>query len=116
MGDEIKLTTGVISARSGFEGDVSMYQISAPIQPGNSGGPLFDSKGNVIGIVVAHHKGAENVNYAIKASYLRNLMESSLHKDILPKPKSNNLESAPLSEKVKSVKQFVYLIRCSSNN
>lgn len=66
MGDEIKLTTGVISSKTGFQGDVSLYQISAPIQPGNSGGPLFDNKGNLIGIVNAKHKGAENVGYAIK--------------------------------------------------
>lgn len=52
MGDEIKYTTGVISSKTGFQGDVSLYQISAPIQPGNSGGPLFDSKGNLIGIVI----------------------------------------------------------------
>lgn len=39
MGDEIKLTTGVISSKTGFQGDVALYQISAPIQPGNSGGP-----------------------------------------------------------------------------
>lgn len=42
MGDEIKLTTGIVSSKTGFQGDVSLYQISAPIQQGNSGGPLFD--------------------------------------------------------------------------
>ncbi|MDE6689977.1 MAG: serine protease [Prevotella sp.] len=48
MGNEIKLTTGVISSKTGFMGDVSLYQISAPIQPGNSGGPLFDNQGNLL--------------------------------------------------------------------
>ncbi len=112
MGDEIKLTTGVISSRTGFQGDVSLYQISAPIQPGNSGGPLFDSKGNVIGIVSAKHAGAENVGYAIKASYLRNLMESGLSINILPS--SNTVSSLSLSNKVKSEKNFVFFIECSS--
>lgn len=112
MGDEIKLTTGVVSSRSGFQGDVSLYQISAPIQPGNSGGPLFDSKGNVIGIVSAKHRGAENVNYAIKASYLRNLMESALPSNILPQ--SNKIAGQNLSGKVKSAKNYVYYIICSS--
>ena len=114
MGDEIKLTTGVISSRTGFQGDVSLYQISAPIQPGNSGGPLFDSKGNVIGIVSAKHTGAENVGYAIKASYLRNLMESGLSTNILPS--SNIVSSYNLSNKVKSEKNFVFFIECSSAN
>lgn len=114
MGDEIKLTTGVISSKSGFQGDVSLYQISAPIQPGNSGGPLFDSKGNVIGIVSAKHRGAENVGYAIKASYLRNLMESTITTNVLPQ--TNRISAQNLSSKVKAVKNFVYYIVCSSES
>ena len=112
MGDEIKLTTGVISSRSGFQGDMSQYQISAPVQPGNSGGPLFDSKGNVVGIVSAKHKGAENVGYAIKTSYLHNLLESSDLSNMLPQ--NNKISSLKLSEKVKVVKNYVYYIICSN--
>lgn len=112
MGDEIKLTTGIISAKTGFQGDVSLYQISAPIQPGNSGGPLFDSNGNVIGIVNAKHQGAENVGYAIKASYLRNLIESSISQSILPT--SNTVSGAPLTGKVKQDKNYVFMISCSN--
>lgn len=114
MGEEIKLTTGVISSKTGFQGDVSIYQISAPIQPGNSGGPLFDSKGNVVGIVSAKHKGAENVGYAIKTSYLRNLMESAVPTNILPQ--TNRMAGQNLSGKVKQAKNFVYYITCSSTN
>ena len=84
MGDEIKLTTGVISSKTGFQGDVSLYQISAPVQPGNSGGPLFDSKGNLIGIVNSKHTGAESVGYAVKTSYLMNLVESAVSSSIIP--------------------------------
>lgn len=113
MGDEIKLTTGVISSKSGFQGDLSLYQISAPIQPGNSGGPLFDAKGNIIGIVSAKHRGAENVGYAIKASYLRNLMESTITTNILPQ--MNRISAQNLSGKVKAVKDFVYYIVCSND-
>lgn len=114
MGEEIKLTTGVVSSKTGFQGDVSLYQISAPIQPGNSGGPLFDGNGNIIGIVSAKHKGAENVGYAIKASYLRNLMESALSENILPQ--TNKIASYKLSDKVKSIKNYVYYITCSSSS
>ena len=112
MGDEIKLTTGVISAKSGYEGDVSMYQISAPIQPGNSGGPVFDGKGNLIGVVCAHHLGAENVSYAIKSLYLRNLIESSVNHDIMPH--DTKISGKTLAEQVKAVKDYVYYITCSN--
>ena len=114
MGDEIKYTTGVISSKTGFQGDVSLYQISAPIQPGNSGGPLFDSKGNLIGIVNAKHNGAENVGYAIKSSYLRNLVESFTAESLLPN--TNSLSSKTRTEQIKSIERFVYLIECSKNS
>jgi S1-C subfamily serine protease len=114
MGDEIKLTTGVVSSKTGFQGDVSLYQISAPVQPGNSGGPLFDSKGNVIGVVSSKHQGAENVGYAIKTSYLRNLLESYISTSILPV--SNHITSLSLTEKVKSLRNFIFMIKCKSED
>ena len=112
MGDEIKLTTGVISSKTGFQGDVALYQISAPIQPGNSGGPLFDKKGNIIGVVNSRHRDADNVGYAIKSMYLRNLIESCNLSSIIPI--SNTISNLPLVEKVKLVKKFVFTIYCSS--
>lgn len=114
MGDEIKLTTGIISSKTGFQGDVSLYQISAPIQPGNSGGPLFDSKGNIIGVINAKHLGTENVSYAIKTSYLMNLVESTVSSSVLPSV--NAVSGLPLTGKVKNVKGFVYMIKCSNEN
>ena len=111
MGDEIKLTTGVISSKTGFQGDVSLYQISAPVQPGNSGGPLFDSEGNLIGVVSSKHTGAENVGYAIKATYLKNLVESAVSFSIIPA--NNTISGQPLTGKVKAVKNFVFMIECS---
>lgn len=114
MGDEIKLTTGIISSKTGYQGDVSLYQISAPIQPGNSGGPLFDKSGNVIGVVSAKHAGAENVGYAVKASYLRNLIESCANPSIIPS--TNSVSNQPLTGRVKAEKSFVYYIQCSSSD
>ena len=114
MGDEIKLTTGVISSKTGFQGDVSLYQISTPIQPGNSGGPLFDGNGNLIGIVNSKHRGAENVSYAIKTSYLNNLLESASIHSVMPM--NNFVSGMSLSDKVKSLKNFVFMITCSNSS
>ena len=113
MGDEIKLTTGIISSHSGYQGDKSLYQISAPVQPGNSGGPMFDDQGNVVGIVCAMHTQAENANYAVKTSYLASLIRRTLGStEILPT--DNELRSLSLPEKVKRVKDLVCYIECSS--
>jgi hypothetical protein len=108
MGDEVKLTNGIISAKSGFQGDITTYQITAPIQPGNSGGPLFDNKGNLIGIVNAKLKGAENASYAIKSSYLLSLINLLDHS--LKLQSKNLLEKRPFTEQVKIIKNFTYII------
>lgn len=108
MGDEIKLTNGIISAKTGFMGDVTAYQVSAPVQPGNSGGPLFDTQGNLIGIINAKHFAADNASYGIKSNYLYNLIQSM---DSPPALKWNNVISAKnLSQQVQAIKQFVYII------
>lgn len=112
MGDEIKLTNGIISSRSGFEGDVASYQISAPIQPGNSGGPMFDREGNVVGVICAKHAGAENAGYAIKMSYLLNLIESVSDLSIIPT--RNTISSSALKDQVKQIHPFVFLIKCKN--
>lgn len=58
------LTTGVVSALTGLGNDLNYLQMTAPIQPGNSGGPLLDAKGNVIGVVT----GKLDTLHAIKAT------------------------------------------------
>jgi S1-C subfamily serine protease len=108
MGDEVKLTNGIISSKTGYQGDITTYQITAPVQPGNSGGPLFNDNGNLVGIINAKHMGAENASYAIKSSYLLNLI------DIMtapPKLQSVSLVTGKsLSEQVKIVKKYTYII------
>lgn len=111
MGKEIKVTDGIISSKSGFDGDITTYQITAPIQGGNSGGPLFDDKGNFLGINSSKLKNdiADNVGYTIKSNYVLNLI------DVLPKkinlPASNLLESMPLTEQIKEITKYVVLVK-----
>jgi S1-C subfamily serine protease len=63
-------TSGDIAALSGPKGDTRLLQTSTPIQPGNSGGPLLDSSGRVVGVIVAQLSALpnQNVNFAIQAS------------------------------------------------
>lgn len=112
MGDEIKYTTGVISSKTGFQGNISQYQISAPVQPGNSGGPLFDENGNVVGVVSAKHKDAENVGYAVKSVFLRSLIDSYTTNNVIPTQQPKIGRTRP--DIIKTVKPFVFLIECDA--
>jgi len=85
LGSSPKFSEGAVAAKSGLEDDPRCFQISAPVQPGSSGSPLFDERGNIIGIVVATLDAAkayqltsaipQNVNWAIKSDYLLSLAE-----------------------------------------
>jgi TPR repeat protein len=81
-----KLAKGEIAALSGAQDDPRYFQISVPVQPGNSGGALVDERGNVVGVVSAKLSATaalatsgslpENVNYAVKSSFLLTFLES----------------------------------------
>lgn len=109
MGDEVKITDGIINSKTGYEGDIVTYQISAPIQPGSSGGPLFDKAGYLIGITNAGIREAQNVGYAIKSSYLCNLIESAPINIALPE--KNIIENVEFTSLVKQLAKYVVFIK-----
>ena len=84
LGSSPKFSEGVVSSKNGLQDDPRNFQISAQVQPGSSGSPLFDTAGHVVGIVVATLDPAnvyktdsalpQNVNFAVKSDYLLNLV------------------------------------------
>jgi S1-C subfamily serine protease len=84
LGSNPKFSEGVVASKTGFQDDPRSFQVSAQVQPGSSGSPLFDGEGNVIGVVVATLDAGklyqvasalpQNVNWAIKSDYLLNLV------------------------------------------
>jgi S1-C subfamily serine protease len=82
-----KLAKGEIASLSGAGDSPRYFQISVPVQPGNSGGALVDERGNVVGVVSAKLDASvalavsgalpENVNYAVKSSFLLSFLESA---------------------------------------
>ena len=113
-----KLTKGEISSLNGVQDDPRYFQISVPVQPGNSGGALVDERGNVIGIVSAKLSarvalavsGAlpENVNYAVKSSFLLSFLKSV--PDVANKLKAPVTVDRKFEEVVKSAQAAAVLV------
>jgi len=108
MGKEVKITEGIISAKSGQNGDISKFQISAALNPGNSGGPLIDEQGNLIGVIYAKSSIAESSGYALKASYLETFLKNV---DAFQyATMSNTMSEKSFYEKVDILKGFIFIL------
>jgi S1-C subfamily serine protease len=85
---DFTVTTGIVSSLSGMLNDTRFLQISAAVQPGNSGGPLLDTSGDIVGMVAAklnvmkfvRYTGTipENINFAIKTGAIRDFLDNSV--------------------------------------
>ena len=113
-----KLAKGEIAALSGAGDDARYFQISVPVQPGNSGGALVDERGNVVGVVSAKLNASaalalsgtlpENVNYAVKSSYLLSFLESV--PDVAAKLKEASGKEKKFEDVVKEAEQAAVLV------
>jgi len=110
MGDEIKLTNGIISALSGYMGNPNMYQTTAPTNPGNSGGPLFDENGYIIGITTSSIRSLSSVHYAIKINYVIDLINNSNSAIALPPQRYLHFWNDSLVDITRNVRNYVYMI------
>jgi TPR repeat protein len=113
-----KLAKGEIAALSGAQDDPRYFQISVPVQPGNSGGALVDERGNVVGVVAAKLNVAaalatsgalpENVNYAVKSSLLLSFLESV--PEVAAKLKEPSAKDCKFEDVVKSAEKAAVLV------
>jgi S1-C subfamily serine protease len=110
------VTNGSISALSGLGDDSRYLQISAPVQPGNSGGPLLDSSGNIVGVVTLTIRAAtvmrqtgslpQNINFALKADVARTFLESA-GVPVETAASARELSVADIGEKARAFSVFI---------
>jgi S1-C subfamily serine protease len=112
------VTTGIVSSLSGLLNDTRYLQISAAVQPGNSGGPLLDTSGAVVGVVAAKLNALkfvkatgdlpENINFAIKTGALRDFLDNS----VVPYHTAEQKEELKTSEIAAKARNYTVLISC----
>lgn len=113
----VKVTKGVVSSLAGIKNDYSQIQFDAAIQPGNSGGPILNEKGNVVAVATAglnkehflESRGTipENTNFGVKASVARAFLEAN--EVALPEPHAEVIQK---SEMVNLITKATLLIGC----
>ncbi len=105
------VTTGVVSAlEGGADFDFHQYQFTAPIQGGNSGGPLLDGTGNVIGVVVASYDDLQAANFAVKGDVAMSfLVENGLQPDVIS---GKAAQSRPTEDVVAEARRHTFQLEC----
>lgn len=111
--NEIVYGEGSLSALSGYSNDTNMYQISIPVNPGNSGGPLLDENANIIGVIRGKISGAEATGFAIKANEILKSIQAldadSAKKELTMKnSKKQSLKNLKRSEQIKKINPYVF--------
>jgi serine protease Do len=106
---------GYLSSSTGFGGDTVAYQVSIPVNPGNSGGPVLDEQGNVIGVINAKQKEADGATFAVKTNYLLKSIEGiskdSLDRKIEINKNKNQLKGLSHTAQIKKIQDFVYMVK-----
>ena len=118
LSESIKVTRGIVSSMSGIGNNYSQYQIDAAVQGGNSGGPLLDDKGTVVGVVVSQIDKVrylaeenyipENVNFAVKSQNL----DIFLKANSVPLPNKNVYKTYNSREVAKSAENATLKLIC----
>ena len=112
--EDVVYGEGALSARSGFEGDTAFYQVSIPVNPGNSGGPLLDERGNLIGVVSGRQNDAQSAAFATKSSYLVRLVDSlEAAKPATPYhlPHFGQLAGTGRAQQIKKLQDYVFVVK-----
>jgi serine protease Do len=112
--NDVVYSEGYLSAKTGFNGDTLSCQLGIAVNPGNSGGPVFNNRGEVIGILSTKEKQAEGVAFAIQSKYIHQaideLKKDTAYRNLKTNPYSSigNLER---TQQFNRIKDYVFLIK-----
>jgi len=113
--DEIVYGEGYLSARTGFNGDTLSCQIAVPANPGNSGGPVFNHEGDVIGILTGKQTEADDVVFAIQSKYIYqavdNVKKNPIYQNVKIPSRTNNLSGLTKQQQVKKLEDCVFMVK-----
>ncbi len=118
--NEIVYNRGYLSAQTGYNSDTISCQISLPANPGNSGGPVFNSNGEIIGVLSAREMQSQGVVFAVKTKEIIKLVtelksaDTSFNK--LKLPAGNQLKGLSRNKQVDKVQHFIYQVKAYNAN
>ena len=111
--EEVVYGEGYLSAQSGYSGDTASYQISISVNPGNSGGPLINRNGEIIGVISSKETNADGVVFAIKSRNIYDALKEvkKEKRDTIKLSSTNLLKGLSRAQQIKKLEEFVYKVK-----
>jgi serine protease Do len=113
--EEIVYGEGYLSSGTGFRGDSAAYQVAISVNPGNSGGPLLDEKGSVVGIITAKQLTSEGATFAVKTGILlealNTIVPDSLKGESLLLNRKNRMARLNRKQQIRQMQGYVYQVK-----
>ena len=109
--EEVVYGEGYLSAKSGYFGDTTSYQISISVNPGNSGGPVVNKNGEIIGIISAKETNADGVVFAIRSKNIYSAIKDLKDDDSIKIPSVNSLKGLDRVKQIQKLEDFVYMVK-----
>jgi S1-C subfamily serine protease len=114
--EDVVFGEGAVSALTGYNQNPNSYQVSVPVNPGNSGGPLLNSKGNLVGIISGLQTETLGAAFAIKSNIIIDIVSNDSLKNYVFLPKQNLLKGGSRVNQVKVLRDYVFMVRVFKNN
>jgi S1-C subfamily serine protease len=109
--DEVVYNEGYISSRNGYQGDSNQYRLEVPAGPGQSGAPVVDENGTVVGIIRSKDEGTEGTTYAVTSKTLLRLLKD-VPKDKRPRlPMGNHLSGLNREQQVERLQDYTCMVQ-----
>lgn len=113
--DEIVYNEGYLSAKTGYNGDTASCQIAVSANPGNSGGPVLNKNGEVIGILSTAQQNAEGVVFAVKSRNIYQALDDMKKSDTsyskIKVPTVSSLHGSDRVQQIKQIEDFVFMVK-----
>lgn len=112
--DDVVLGDGYVSSKTGINGDTLSYQVDLKVNPGNSGGPLLDNNGNIVGVINGKEDKTDGAAFAVKSRYIMEAL-NAIPQDSLNKRvaygKRSILQGLKRHKQVEKIQDYVFMIK-----